>query len=197
MAKKSASEFDMLALSYYLKKSPLYDGLYVEMMDPDWITVTSDDIMSARRPDKNGLGVADYVRTAPYLSDIADRLMSGEVIDDIMKEDSRVGQAAKQYFSPDNMIRAAVYGGDEIRLDGHGVQQLLAAQKCDVPVPVVSIMQPEMTFEHEMELAQQPVEDDEYEEPWFMQDDRLKGRRLPNLPDMEPEEPDHGFEIDF
>ena len=50
MAKKSASEFDMLALSYYLKKSPLYDGLYVEMMDPDWIKATPDDRIMARHP---------------------------------------------------------------------------------------------------------------------------------------------------
>ena len=184
MAKKSASEFDMLALSYHLKKSPLYEGLHVEMMYPDWITATPDDMISARRPDKNGLGVADYIKTAPYLSDIADRLMSGEVIDDIMKEDSRVGQAANQYFNPSNMIRADVYGGDEIRLDGRGVQQLLAAQRCDVPVPVLSVMQPEMTFEREMELMQQPVDDGVYEEPWFMRE-QSQSRRLPDLGDME------------
>ena len=110
--------------------------------------------------------------------------MSGEVIDDIMKEDSRVGQAANQYFNPNNMIHADVYGGDEIRLDGHGVQQLLAAQRCDVPVPVLSVMQPEMTFEREMELMQQPVDDGVYEEPWFMREGS-QPRRLPDLGNME------------
>lgn len=199
MARKSASEFDMLALSYQLKKSPLYAGMHVEMMDPHWITVTADDLMSARRPDSTRRSVADYLKTAPYLSDIADRLTSGEAIDDIMKEDGDLGEAAKQYFEPDKMIRADVYGGDEIRLDGRGVQQLLAAQRCDVPVPVLSIMQPEMTFQREMELSRDFIPDDDYEEPWFMQEEngvRHGQRRLPALPEM-PEEPDHEEEFGF
>ena len=173
MPKKTVRDFDLLSVSYQMKKSPIYDGMHVECMDPEWISLTEDDMFLKNRPDRAGYTVEDYSKSAPYLSEVYDSLLEGRKLEDIMARDDSIGKAATLYFSPDTMIRADVYGGDDIRLEGHGVQQLLAAQKANVPGPVFSPFQPETNFVREMrvaELNKHSFADVEYEDPPFMQD---------------------------
>ena len=171
MGHKKTNEYDLMSLTYALQHDPMFDnqGMHVEMMDPDWISVTEEDYAIARRPDKNGMKPDDYKEVSKNVSDVCDAMLKGEHLEDLMRGDSSTAQAARSYFDPKNMIRADVYGGDEIRLDGHGVQQLLAAQRANVPVPVYFMMQPEMKVEKPQENARR-LPDVPYEDPPFMND---------------------------
>ena len=193
-AKAMAQDYDkLLAVTDALCKDPMFakKGMHVEMMDPDWITVTDDDYIQARRPDKNGMTSKQYEDVSKGIPSVCDGLLEGKHLEDMMQGDSEMAKAARSYFDPKNMIRADVYGGDEIRLDGHGVQQLLAAQTTGMPVPVYSSMQ----MERELDIPRQierRLPDLPYEDPPFMKDDSPT-RRLPwDLPEKNT---DKGLEL--
>lgn len=197
MAKREMNYDDVMEFTIALQNDPMFNGkgMHVEVMDPDWITVTDDDYLASRRPDKNGMTVAQYEGISQSVPNVCEAIRSGQHLEDLMKGDSEMAQAARSYFDPKNMIRADVYGGDEIRLDEHGVQQLLAAQKTNVPVPVYSIMQPEMHYDKprtERRLPELP-----YEDPPFMKDEYISTRRLPEMPFDDRDEPSEPYRPDM
>lgn len=85
----------------------------------------------------HGHGKNDYMELASHLPEVQERLEGGEALDDLMK-DPDVGATARQYYSPDKMIRLEEKPNGEYAYIDDGRHRIQAAREQGYDIPFVS-----------------------------------------------------------